>query len=315
MTDQDRPNNKPIESEKETLTPWQKENIIYMKKKQETENEVEITEKEDNFPSEDMPEEVIEEPVDSFVDKLPKVREQRNRILRRRLTLIIGILGMAVLFLTYYISPYSKLAGVSVSGNGKTSSDDIIDAADFRIHENMWTQFFDQKAHLNQVKKRNPRVEHVSLKIKDFNHFQIDVKEYSEIAYGWVNGQYHPLLENGLILNEIVTPDKPNLITYKNFKSNSEALKEMIKFYEKLPEELKTNIAEIQSNATATNPYAVQLQMKDGNTVFGNSTDLDKKIIYYSDVANDMRTQGIIHMEAGIYSEQPPKETSESDSE
>lgn len=313
MTDQKKPEDNQNDSEKKTLTPWQKENIIYMKKMEEAE-ETQTNDHEEPPVSEEVEEETIEE-IESFVDKLPKVREQRHRVLRRRLSLIIGILGVAVIALTYYISPYSKLAGVAVSGNGQTPSEDIIDAADFQLHEDMWTQFFDKKTHLEQIKKRNPRVKEAVLKIKDLNHFQIGIKEYKVIAYGWINGQYHPLLENGLILNEIVEPSNQGLITFKNFKSKSDTLKQMLKFYSQLPEDLKGNVAEIQSNATDSNPYAVELKMRDGNTVFGNSTDLDKKIIYYPDVANDMKDQGVIHMEAGIYSEQPKKETEDSNAE
>ena len=144
-------------SDKNNLTPWQKANRKYLaeqgmknqeSKKEDTpldtplsDSEEERTvqeEQQETSQSESQSEKKIEffEEIKqkknggpyngSFLNRLPNLKSQRHKVLFRRLALIITVLGIPLIFLIYYVSPYSKLQAVAVSGNKVVNSQEII---------------------------------------------------------------------------------------------------------------------------------------------------------------------------------------------
>lgn len=302
------------------LTPWQKENMKFMeekgdkpkwkpigknksaKKTDPLSSEAEPHLEEENQDQSEQSTKIKELPRgDSFADKLPKIKKERQKKLNRRLTLIVSVFGVATAGMIYYISPYSKLGKVTVSGTEITDQSQILKAADFQIDHGLWSQFFGKGHRGEEIVKQVPRVKTAQVSLVKLNQFKISVSEYQTVATAAQEEFFFPILENGVILTEKIPAPKDGEAVFKNFK-NGQSLIDLIKVYKDLPEEIRNNIAEIAATPTTSNPNLITLQMKDGNQVIASTVDIGDKIGYYPKVASEMTENGVIDMEAGIFS-------------
>lgn len=216
-------------SDENNLTPWQKANRKYLAeqemKNQEPKKEditldtpLSDSEEEKTVQEEQQEESQSEKKIEffeeikqkknggpyngSFLNRLPNLKSQRHKVLFRRLALIITVLGIPLIFLIYYVSPYSKLQAVAVSGNKTVNSQEIISDTKLSLGENVWGQYFHRSTYIDRLKKAQPRIETANIHFKGMNEFDLDVTEYKEIALIAKNNQYYPVIENGTVLDE-----------------------------------------------------------------------------------------------------------------
>lgn len=300
------------EAPEEELTPWQKANQEYMQNQgkdpswsptvidgQQTE---ELLEEEVPPPEAAVDEEYHGLPrTDSFADRLPKVKYQRSSVMYRRLIMIIVILSIPLLLAIYYVSPLSKLAEVTVTGANEADKELIVKSADFNIEAGLWQQFFQRQDHIAAIKEANPRVKDVNISIQHLNQFQIDVKEYREVALLAENNEYAPILENGKVMPEKQANSEENMPILENF-SSEELILATLKQYDQLSQEIKQGVSQIKSTPTENNPELLTLFMNDQNQVIVSISNLAKQMKYYPQVAKDMTEKGVVDMEVGIYS-------------
>jgi cell division protein FtsQ len=333
------PDNLPSSSSNdEQLTPWQKANRMYLnrksKKKSETENDdsdqaVNESEEPEETKAEEQRKETTEAEVihqekdeenevrekgpynGSFVKRLPNLKSQRNKVLFRRLSLIITVLLIPLLFFIYYVSPYSKLAAVDVSGNSAVSSQAVKDSSNLSIGKNFWPQYWHKQEHIDHLKQEQPRIKDASITISSMNHFKLSVSEYKEVALVENKNEYSPVLENGTVLEEKVENPTKNLPILEGF-DNDKKIKQLMEQYNKLSSELQKAISEIKYTPTSSNKNLLRLYMNDGNQVIINITNLPDQMKYYSQVAKEMDGKGTIDMEVGIFS-YPNESTEETD--
>ncbi|MFS0962467.1 cell division protein FtsQ/DivIB [Enterococcus durans] len=327
MSKKKEPENLPNQSvDENNLTPWQKANRKYLAEhgKEEKEatkkadNEVQPDEQEaDAEPAteKDVPEHEHDAPSEdeteqtkaggpyngSFLNRLPNLKNQRNKVLYRRLALIITILGIPLIFLIYYVSPYSKLQAVTVSGNENVAAQTVITDTKLTMGTNIWKQYWHKADYINNLKEEQPRIENAQISFKTLNTFTLKVKEYKEIALVTKNGQYYPVMENGTVLSEKVANPTKNLPILDGF-TNNEKIKSLTKEYNKLSAELQKAISEIKYTPSDTNKNLLRLNMNDGNQVIVNIQNLASQMKYYAQVAKDMDEKGVIDMEVGIFS-------------
>lgn len=316
------------------LTPWQKANLEYIQqhghesgwspKVIEGTSETESTEKQEVTSDEkDQEVELPElgsrpdvESTTSFSDRLPKVKYQRQSLLYRRMITIILILLIPLLAVIYYVSPFARLAGVTVIGNQAVSAEAIVKAADFEMDGEIWPQFFTRRAELSKIKASNPRIEKVSLGIEGLNHFKINVKEYDEIAVLAHDNTYSPILANGYTVNETMENPTGKLPILENFTDQATIMK-VLRAYQSLSEELQEAISQIKYTPKDSNKELLLLYMNDGNQVIVNISNLKSQMKYYAQVAKEMSEKGVIDMEVGIFSYpyEKEEETSSADDE
>lgn len=308
------------------LTPWQKENLEYLKsqgdkpswqpslieneteeKKDESEEASEV-EEEKNEPkkSESKKEsneqkEKNKQSYESFADRLPNIKKERNKRLQRRLTLIISIFFVAILIVLYYISPLSKLGNITVSGAESIDAKQVITQSKLEKNASLWEQFWDRKIYEKNIVRRLPRVKSASISLNGLNSFKINVKEHKVVAMESNDGKYHPILENGKILTEVESSPQSDMPVFQNF-SDETIIKRLITSYNKLPDDIKNNISEIRYEPSKSNKDLINLYMKDANKVIVNIDQLSEKMAYYQQVASQMTEPGVIDMEVGIFS-------------
>lgn len=318
---------------KRPLTPWQQANLEYMKKKTaETKKQAEKKAPEvekgsapaENLSAEksaekkvfpaDAPPVPIDKPADTtddleeelpFFDRLPK-----DRKLYQRMGLLIGMFLLPLIVLGYYISPFSRLAGVRVENNEHVSKAAIEKTVSLQVGENLWPQYFERQAKVAQLKKKEARIKNATITFNGANRFVINVTEYKEVAFLEHNGKYSPIIENGQIMpvdQKKATGDLPIL---ENFKGSKRILA-VLSRYKKLSEEIQQGISQIKFAPTTENDELLQIFMNDGNQVLVSITELDQKMKYYPQVVKQMnkaKMQGVVDMEAGIYSYPYPNE-------
>lgn len=248
----------------------------------------------------------------SFTDTLPQLKKYRRTKLWRRLSLIIGILIIPLLITVYYVSPLSLLNQVSVKGNQTIASEKIITDSKFHYGEDFLSQYFDRKQAVAAIKKENVRIHTVSITPSGFNTLQISVTEYGQIAQLSKGKQYYPILENGKTLDQGTKTPESGFVILEDFKAD-DAIIATIKAYEKLPDDIRSAISQINATPTKANDSLLKLMMKDGNTVIVNIENLAQQMIYYPKVAKDLPDTGIIDMEVGIFYTPYTSETKESD--
>lgn len=329
MTKDDQPSSEQDSNEtrEEMLTPWQRENIRYLEQHgdrpqwQEVEEELEADQEleEELLEEEERPEIVEEIETDesrveqdkkvlkdlpksrSFADKLPKMKVQRQQRLKKRLTLLVSLFGIAALGMIYYVSPLSKVNRLEIVGNQKVEASLIAKATKISDKDGIWSAYFD-KSVLAKVKASHPRIKDVEVHLSKINNLKIVVTEFSEIAYAKEGKAFHPVLENGVILtNETVEQADDQFLVLINFTPGV-SLENLMANINKVDEVVKNNIKEISSTPSKNNEYLVTMTMKDGNQIIASTKDYQDKINYYPQVASEMSEKGVVDMEAGIFS-------------
>ncbi|MEI5994864.1 cell division protein FtsQ/DivIB [Candidatus Enterococcus mansonii] len=307
--------------EEQSLTPWQKENLEYLKtqgdqpawspsvvdgeKEEQEDPEVEerTTESEDQEITTDNPEdqEKLKSTYESFADRLPKIKKVRNKRLYRRLTLIVSVFLIAIIIVLYFVSPLSKLGKVTVTGNNSVDSQKIITQSKLESGKSLWEQFGDRKIYEQKIKRQLPRVKKASIALSGINSFNIKIDEYKVVALESVSGVYHPILENGKVLPEEMAAPESGMPVFQNFQDQS-TIQNLMNSYKKLPENLKQNISEIRYAPSNSNKELINLHMKDTNIVIVNISQLVEKMAYYERIAGQLDKPGTIDMEVGIFS-------------
>ena len=311
-------------NDESSLTPWQMANRKYLEehkeqtdhrtgaseKKEHKEEQIETSaSKTEELPVEDelLDYEEIEHKKDgapyngSFIDRLPNLKNYRNKVLYKRLSLIISILLIPLLFLIYYVSPLSKLEGVSISGNEVVAKEEILKDTQLELNQHIWGQYWHRQNYIDRLKKEQPRIKSATIGFNSVNTFELSVTEYKEIALILTDGKYSPVIDDGTVLDETVESPTKNLPILEGF-TDSTKIKDLAKEYNKLSPELQKAISEIKYTPRNTNQNLIQLNMNDGNQVIVNITNLATQMNFYAQVASEMEENGVIDMEVGIFS-------------
>ncbi|WP_430607350.1 cell division protein FtsQ [Enterococcus sp. AZ170] len=238
---------------------------------------------------------------ESFADRLPKIKEVRNKRLYRRLTLIVSVFLIAILIVLYFVSPLSKLGSISVTGSVSVDNQQVIVQSKLEKGKSLWEQFGDRTIYEEKIKRQLPRVKKATISLSGINSLNIKIDEYEVVALESVNNVYHPILENGKILPEEMSAPISGMPVFQNFQDQS-IIKNLMDSYKKLPEDIKQNISEIRYIPSNANKELITLHMKDANEVIVNISQLVEKMAYYGKVASQMEKPGIIDMEVGIFS-------------
>lgn len=222
----------------------------------------------------------------------------KEKELFKRLSIILSLLAVSIFITLYFISPFSKVGKIIVSGVVDSNPEEVVKSSELRVGKSLWEQYFDKKELGKQVVKKNPRIKTAKVSLKGLNSLQIKVTEYTTIGYVEKDGKRFEVLSNGKLLFEETKEAIAGLPMLINFEEG-ENLNEFIKAYERMGEEIKQKIDKIESLASKTNPFRIKFTMKDGNEVIGLSTTIADKMAFYDKISAEMAENGVIDMEAG----------------
>lgn len=249
----------------------------------------------------------------SFADRLPQVHAMRKRKLTFRLLLLISTFTLVILITLYFLSPLSKLDKVTVKGTKEVPATRILKETDFQLKDSLWPQVFAKNKKATALVSREPRIKNAEISFVPLNQLAITVTEFETKGYLLKDKLYHPILENGVVLDETVEKITGTPALLEDF-TKSDLILETLGQYQQLTSEIQQGISEIRYTGTADNLKQVTLTMKDGNTVIAQISTLASHLKKYPQVASQMTEKGIVDMEAGIFSYPYPKKDSTTDS-
>lgn len=233
--------------------------------------------------------------------KLPRLKQQKHRVLAQRMGILIGIFAVLLIISGYFLSPLSHINKVKVIGNRELSTSKVLAVSGVSHGDSIYSVIGKEQELMKRAKAGNPRIKKISFSVAHFNQLTVRLKEYDTAGFVPANGYYRVALTSGVISKERQKQPSGSYPVYDKFKK-TKMLSLMIKQYAKLPQRIQTGISEIQFSPTKADPERVHLYMNDGNEVYASLYTFASKMSYYPSIAAKMSHKGIVNLEVGAYS-------------
>ncbi|WP_088809575.1 MULTISPECIES: cell division protein FtsQ/DivIB [Listeria] len=238
----------------------------------------------------------------SIENKIPELKRYRKKKLIRHLAILVGFFAVLILITLYFLSPFSKVDQIYVSGNRQLTENEIrqasgVDSSDFVIAVNN-----------SKVEKQLEKQELIKKAVveKDgLRNLKLKITEYKTVGYMEKDGMYYDILENGKILNDNAQKFPiGNRALYVGFK-NGTVLKDMVEQMNQLPEEVIRAISEVHLDPKKSDAEHIVLYMNDGNQVSATIPTFAEKMSYYPSIVAQLQEgqKGVINLEVGAYFE------------
>lgn len=296
------------------LTPWQQEHAEFQKKKQEETAKLAREEKRKKQPAK----------VESVIEKYEAtpsqpMKEEKRPFLKRfnffaspkekgEIAQVLGeiwpfILVTLVIFLgsIYVISPLSKIASFTATGNTHESTEQIAEATGIKTNDHVWQVIQKSTAISTKIEQKFPRVKSAKISWVFPNNFSAKIVEYSESVYLKTGDTYQLVLSNGVISTEepVDAQKRAALPVLDGFSAKE--VKSFVVAYETLKPELKAQITTVTKVPTKVTPDFIALEMKDGHQVRVPLSQMAEKLPYFTSVASNLTEPSVVDMEAGVY--------------
>ncbi|MBD8003940.1 FtsQ-type POTRA domain-containing protein [Bacillus sp. Sa1BUA2] len=236
----------------------------------------------------------------SLEDRIPKIKEHRKRKANRRLIFLISLFFLLILLVIYFQSPLSNVSEIKVKGNESVPDQTIIKRSGLKSGDNIWN--LDKKKAVQQLEDHQ-EVKHAKVKISFPNTVYLEIQEYKTIAYVLTGTEFHPILENGMIVGSNPKGGVPvNAPILSNFKEDA-ILENMAKELKALKPEIVNVISEIHYTPKKTDKYHITLFMNDGFEVSATILTFSEKMVHYPSIVSQLNpnVKGVIDMEVGSF--------------
>lgn len=309
----------------ENLTPWQKKNLEYQRRKaaekqeeaeepkkrkflKKKEKEETVTEKQEEViqdteyeDSTDLEELNLHSSYDEDEEEKKGSFFEGSFAVFKRMWPVLLLSVFLFLASIYAVSPIAKIGHFTVSGNQNESVEAIIEASTLKPTDRIYGVLRNRHAIEDRIVQQFPRVKAVDLKISFPNNVEAKITEFQKVAYVEQKGKNYQVLENGYILRdqEIAKDKLSALPILKNF--SDQEVETFITAYMKLKPELRSLITTVSKSPTTATKDFLSLDMSDGNQVRVALSQIYEKLPYYPSVAEQLSPPQIIDMEAGIY--------------
>ena len=232
-------------------------------------------------------------------------KDTREKIAPRHVyrALPVLILSSVLLILAvYFISPYSKLKNIEVTGNKQLSKTEVLEASSIQKEDYTLTTYLSQKAHAKNIKQSNLWAEKAEITYRFPITFKIKVTEYKVVAYDYSGEQYFPVLSSGEeIANPVTKSQLPKSYIRLDF-SDKAMLKKFVRQLAGISDTIKSEIQTVQHTPSKATEDLLTLMMTDGNKIIVPLSEVAKKLPYYEKIKPQLTEASIVDMEAGIFS-------------
>ena len=314
---------------KSALTEWQKRNIEFLKKKEaekaekkkrqeklrlerkpkatDTDTEAEkveekvLTAEEKKKAKEAKKEEAREAKEAKKLQKLEAKKEKTplQKAIHHALPVIITS-AVILLISIFLVTPFSKKKIITVTGTSTVSQEEVIRDSGIKPSNYPFLLIFHHSTYEKNIISKNKMVKSAKFTYRFPNKLNIDVKEYSIIAYAQTDDGYQPILENGTRIGLVGASELPESFLTINLSSEKD-IQKLVKAFSKLDRDLVNQIQIVSSADSATTSDLLKLEMHDGNVVRVPLSELAKKLPYYLKIKDSLPENSIVDMEVGIY--------------
>ncbi|MEG0384252.1 FtsQ-type POTRA domain-containing protein [Solibacillus cecembensis] len=242
------------------------------------------------------------EKVIDITERVPAMRKRRKRRTNLKFAFLTTIFLFIILLLLYFQSPYSDMKEINIQGSNLKDEAYYLNQSGLMLDESMWG------FKISDIEKeiaKNDWIKSVDVQRKFVNTVQITIEEWHKVAYISREGDFYPMLENGVIFNEsseMVPVDAPIFLKFKDEAIRKKILKQLAL----LKPEVLSLISQINASPLESDPYAITLFMNDGYEVRAEVNTLAEKLNYYPSIIaqienDDAFEKGIIDIEVGSY--------------
>ncbi|KFN92020.1 FtsQ family cell division protein [Tetragenococcus muriaticus 3MR10-3] len=187
-----------------------------------------------------------------------------------------------------------------MEGNQNIDSQEIIASSDLQVGQKLWSQYLDREEFTRKIVQELPRVKNAEIKFSALNQFKIDVTEHEEVSLLAEDEKYYPILENGEVVRQPEERADENKVILENFNSQNQIMSTIENYYN-LPDEIQSDVSQINYTPSRNNEELLTIFMNDGNRVIVNISNMEQQMQYYPQVAQEMDDNGIVDMEVGIF--------------
>ena len=201
----------------------------------------------------------------------------------KNLYFLMGILfGLIVLLILFFVSDYSNIYRITVSGNYYLSTEDIISISGIS-DDNKY--FFTISYFVKNKLEKSPYIESCEVIKSDDRVIEISVVEKKQVAYSSI-GSYEEIIFADDTTVQINTNNaylKRRLPEIEGF--TSEQLNTILRGFKTVEKETIDQISEISRYPVSYDENMMEVIMKDGNICFVSWTGLNMLNNYYSIVS------------------------------
>ena len=314
---------------KSALTEWQKRNIEFLKKKEaekaekkkrqeklrlerkpkatDTDTEAEKVEEktlsaeEKKKAKEAKKEEARKAKEAKKLQKLEAKKEKTplQKAIHHALPVIITS-AVILLISIFLVTPFSKKKIITVTGTSTVSQEEVIRDSGIKPSNYPFLLIFHHSTYEKNIISKNKMLKSAKFTYRFPNKLNIDIKEYSIIAYAQTDDGYQPILENGTRIGLVGASELPESFLTINLSSEKD-IQKLVKAFSKLDRDLVNQIQIVSSADSATTSDLLKLEMHDGNVVRVPLSELAKKLPYYLKIKDSLPENSIVDMEVGIY--------------
>ena len=314
---------------KSALTEWQKRNIEFLKKKEAEKAEKKKRqeklrlERKPKATDSDTEAEKVEEKTLSAEEK-KKAKEAKKEEARKAKeakklqkleakkektplqkaihhALPVIITSAVILLISIFlVTPFSKKKIITVTGTSTVSQEEVIRDSGIKPSNYPFLLIFHHSTYEKNIISKNKMVKSAKFTYRFPNKLNIDIKEYSIIAYAQTDDGYQPILENGTRIGLVGASELPESFLTINLSSEKD-IQKLVKAFSKLDRDLVNQIQIVSSADSATTSDLLKLEMHDGNVVRVPLSELAKKLPYYLKIKDSLPENSIVDMEVGIY--------------
>lgn len=314
---------------KSALTEWQKRNIEFLKKKEaekaekkkrqeklrlernpkatDTDTKAEkveekaLTAEEKKKAKEVKKEEARKAKETKKLQKLEAKKEKTpiQKAIHHALPVIITA-TVILLISIFLVTPFSKKKIITVTGTSTVNQEEVIRDSGIKTSNYLFSLIFRHSIYEKNIISKNKMVKSAKFTYRFPNKLNINVKEYSIIAYAQTDDGYQPILENGTRIGLVGASELPDSFLTINLSSEKD-IQKLVKAFSKLDKDLVNQIQIVSSADSATTSDLLKLEMHDGNVVRIPLSEVAKKLPYYLKVKDSLPENSIVDMEVGIY--------------
>lgn len=242
------------------------------------------------------------EKVIDITERVPALKKRRKRRSNFKFLALVTAFLLIIIILLYFQLPYSDIKKIEVNGAQLKEATFYIEQSKLNIDDPLWGFKISE---VEQAIAEHEWVKSVHVKRKFLNHVEINIDEWQKVAYISKDGEFYPMLDNGIIFNEpnaIVPIDAPIFLKFEDEPIRKKLLKQLAL----LKPEVLSLISQINANPTNADPYSITLYMNDGYEVRADANTLAEKLNYYPSIIaqienNETFEKGIVDIEVGSY--------------
>lgn len=200
----------------------------------------------------------------------------------------------------FLVTPFSKKKIITVTGTSTVNQEEVIRDSGIKTSNYLFSLIFRHSIYEKNIISKNKMVKSAKFTYRFPNKLNINVKEYSIIAYAQTDDGYQPILENGTRIGLVGASELPDSFLTINLSSEKD-IQKLVKAFSKLDKDLVNQIQIVSSADSATTSDLLKLEMHDGNVVRVPLSEVAKKLPYYLKIKDSLPENSIVDMEVGIY--------------